>query len=240
MTKAAVHLISISKDFTSTLPPAVANFLPDNKAAHQTEQIWAPILAWITLSSLPHKDQADLFDKLQLRSALSETFSAIGMEGENTWRAAARVRILLSKSDTSPAAVKTEEFWSDSDVRWLTSVNESSGNTYFNKEGFEELLGWLQLPALIKTVQQSPVHFDSLTKLEAAAMDSCVSAQKAGYNLNRYLSPEPPSTSGEIEAGTPALTPAHTPEVESDPKTKSSAKKKAAPKKRPEPTTPKT
>ncbi|NYF51904.1 alpha-amylase family glycosyl hydrolase [Tunturiibacter gelidoferens] len=239
LTKAALHLISIVKDFSSTLPPAVTSFLPASKAPNHTEQIWAPILAWITLSSLPHKDQADLFDKLQLRSALSETFSAIGMEGENTWRAAARVRILLSQTDISPAAAKTERFWSDPDVRWLTGVNESSGATYFNKEGFEELLGWLQLPALIKTAQQTPVSVDSLTKLEAAAIDSCVSAKKAGYNLDRYLSPEPIAMSEEIQASSPELTPPPPPNEKSAPKTKSSAKKKAAPKRRPEPTTPK-
>ena len=238
-TRAAVHLISISKDFSSTLPPAVTNFLPTNKAAHQTEQIWAPILAWITLSSLPHKDHADLFDKLQLRSALSETFTAIGMEGENTWRAAARVRLLLSEPDTSPAATRTEKFWSDPDVRWLAGVNESSGATYFNKEGFEELLGWLQLPALIKTAEQSPVSIDSIKKLQAATADSCALAQHAGYNLDRYLSPAPPAESSEIKASGPDLTAAPTTNEKSAPKTKSPAKKKAAPKKRPEPTTPK-
>ena len=190
MTKAATHLISISRQLSATLPPAIGSFLPSDKATHQTEQIWAPILAWITLRSLPHSEQADLFDKLQLRSALSEIFSAIGMEGENTWRAAARVRILLSQTDNSAATARSEQLWSDPDVRWLTGVNESSGATYFNKEGFEELLGWLQLPTLVKAAQQSPIDIGSLKKLDTTIQDLCDSAQKAGYNLDLYLNPE--------------------------------------------------
>jgi len=191
MTKAALHLISMTQSLSIALPPAATRFLPAAKTVIPTEQIWAPVLAWITLRSLPRQDdQADLFDKLQLRSALSEIFTSIGMEGENTWRAAARVRILLSHSHTSPAVTKSEQFWSDPDVRWLTGVNESSGITYFNKEGFEELLGWLQLPALIKLAQQSPINPDSIKALETAVLESCKSAKTAGYNLDLYLHPE--------------------------------------------------
>ncbi len=191
MTKAALHLISMTQGLSIALPPAATRFLPTAKTAFPTEQIWAPVLAWITLRSLPRQnDQAALFDKLQLRSALSETFTAIGMEGENTWRAAARVRILLSHSDTPPAVTRTEQFWSDPDVRWLTGVNESAGVTYFNKEGFEELLGWLQLPALIKLAQQSPINLDSIKALGTAVLESCKSAQTSGYNLDLYLHPE--------------------------------------------------
>jgi hypothetical protein len=219
MTKAALHLISISRNFSATLPPAASRFLPGTKTAIPTEQIWAPVLAWITLHSLPSQDdQAVLFDKLQLRSALSETFTAIGMEGENTWRAAARVRILLSHTDTSPAATKSDQFWSDPDVRWLTGVNESSGTTYFNKEGFEELLGWLQLPALINLAQQSPINLDSIKALEAAVLESCKSAQTAGYSLDLYLHPEPLKVAATQVASDPKPKPA--PASESKPTTK--------------------
>jgi hypothetical protein len=128
------------------------------------------------------------------------------MEGENTWRAAARVRILLSHADTSPAATKVEQFWSDPDVRWLTGVNESSGVTYFNKEGFEELLGWLQLPALINLAHQSPINLDSLKTLEASVLESCKSAQTAGYNLALYLRPEPVKLAAKQVASDPKPT----------------------------------
>jgi len=255
MTKAAVQLISISQNFATTLPAAASNFLPGKKS-HQTEQIWAPILAWIALRSLPHQDHGDVFDKLHLRSALSETFTAIGMEGENTWRAAARVRILLSHTDTSPEATRTEKFWFDPDVRWLAGVNESSSTTYFNKEGFEELLGWLQIPALLKTVEQSPAHAYSVTKLENAVQKAYQSAQKSGYNLNLYLTPEPPTISEKEPTSNHNLTATPAPQAKrarknkSDPKTSSTPKAtpvskalpipkaKSAPKKGAKPVTP--
>ncbi|WP_433982996.1 alpha-amylase family glycosyl hydrolase [Tunturiibacter empetritectus] len=248
MAKAATHLIAISKNFSTTLPPTVSNFLPGSKAALPTEQLWAPVLAWITLHSLPHHDQADLFDKLQLRSALSETFTAIGMEGENTWRAAARVRILLSQTDTSPAATRTEKLWSDPDVRWLAGVNESSGNTYFNKEGFEELLGWLQLPALLKAAEQSPTDADSVTNLNASVLMACQSAQKSGYNLGLYLAPEPSTTDEEdptsapelttasVSKATPALKATPAPKATPEPKAPLALKENSAPEKPAKPT----
>jgi hypothetical protein len=227
MTRGAAHLIAISQSFSTALPPTISNFLPGSKATHQTEQLWAPVLAWIALRSLPHQDQADLFDKLQLRSALSETFTASGMEGENTWRAAARVRILLSRTDTSPAATRTEKFWSDPDVRWLAGVNESSGTTYFNKEGFEELLGWLQLPALFKAAEQSPAHADAVTKLKEGVLKACQSAQKSGYNLGLFLAPELSITKEEDPASSLERT-APTPNAKPAPKAKPTPKAKPA------------
>jgi hypothetical protein len=191
LTKAAAHLLVLSQKFSAALPPALGSFLPSTKVTHQSEQIWAPILAWITLRSLPRRDNhSDLFDKLQLRSALSEIFNEIGMEGENTWRAAARVCILLSQQTANPQA---EDLWSNPDVRWLTGLNESSGISYFNKEGFEELLGWLQLPALLQTVSSLGTA-DSIAKLETSVLASCQAAQKAGYRLDLYLNPEPAKT----------------------------------------------
>jgi hypothetical protein len=37
-----------------------------------------------------------MFDEFHLRSALAEVFSSVGVEGENVWRMAGRVRVLLA------------------------------------------------------------------------------------------------------------------------------------------------
>ncbi len=118
-----------------------------SRAAHSNKP-GLRCLAWIILRSFPgHGMSVALFDKLQLRSALAEIFSSLGMEGEKMWRAAAHVRLLLQQFETSPGSgIYTEAFWEDPDVRWLTGVNTAAGITYFGKEGFEELLTWLQLP----------------------------------------------------------------------------------------------
>jgi hypothetical protein len=115
------------------------------------------------------------------------------MEGEDTWQAAARVRVLLAHTDVSPDVLTeplmhSEAFWADPDVRWLTGVNPSSGKTYFNKEQFEEMLSWVQLPALIEIAQQDAEHSHALRQLESVISKACHAATKAGYNLDIYLS----------------------------------------------------
>jgi hypothetical protein len=146
------------------------------------------------LRSFPTQDNwAELFEKLHLRSALAEIFSSMGMEGEDTWQAAARVRVLLVHAGVSPEVLTeplmhSEAFWADPDVRWLTGVNISSGKTYFNKEQFEEMLSWVQLPALIEIAQQDADPSHALGGAEAAISKACRAATEAGYDLDIYLS----------------------------------------------------
>jgi hypothetical protein len=152
------------------------------------ELTWTPVLAFVALRSLPTAGaRIAIFDKLQLRSALADIFSSMGLEDEQTWRLAARIRILLWQADNPSASVETKEFWSDPDVRWLTSVNESNGKNYFNKELFEELLSWLQLPALLEIAQQDSGELRSISEVEAVVTRGCRAAKEAGYNVEAYL-----------------------------------------------------
>ena len=111
----------------------------------------------------------------------------MGLEDEQTWRLAARIRLLLWLADNPSASIETKEFWSDPDVRWLTSVNESNGKTYFNKELFEELLSWLQLPALLEIARQYPAESRSMSKVEAVVSRACRAAEEAAYSVEVYL-----------------------------------------------------
>jgi hypothetical protein len=131
---------------------------------------------------------ASLFDRLQLRSALAELFSSLGMEGDKAWRAAAQVRLLLSHADlSSNSLIHSEAFWADPDVRWLTGINEVSGTTYFNKELFDEMLSWVQLPTLLNVARQDGVMQFSINEIERSVSRVCSAAEKAGYKLDRYL-----------------------------------------------------
>ncbi len=111
----------------------------------------------------------------------------MGMEGEKTWRAAAQVRVLLMQSDLPAASIDSEEFWQDADVRWLAGVNEASGILYMNKEQFEELLCWVQLPALLEIAGQDSIDSRSISKIETTVSKSCRAARDAGYRLEQYL-----------------------------------------------------
>ncbi|WP_433973271.1 alpha-amylase family glycosyl hydrolase [Tunturiibacter lichenicola] len=206
---ATSQLVALSQTFSTAWPEAVRRVLPTPaKTLTHPEHVWGPILAWIILRSVPMRhNRAELFDKLHLRSALSEIFSSVGMEGESTWQAAAKVRVLLAHEGAVPTTLThTDTFWNDPDVRWLAGVNESSGTTYFNKERFEELLCWLQLPALLKIAHLNSHKLESIIKLEVPLREACRSAKNAGYKLSEYLNPSIDGTDnnqppGDSEAG---------------------------------------
>jgi Alpha amylase, catalytic domain len=184
---AAVRLFSLEK--TTSISRPEAEHLPQQNEAHP-ERAWAAVLAWIALRSMPwRRERSVLFDKLQLRAALAEIFSSMGMEGEDMWRAAALVQVVLSQPDeTATERIHTEAFWADPDVQWLGGVNTASGVTYFSKEGFEELSGWLQLPALVEIARQSSGGESAIAEVAAAVAKDCQAALEAGYRLDTYLS----------------------------------------------------
>jgi glycosidase len=192
--RSALRLSSFESASVNSAEPrsAFSNLSPHAQSDFHREQAWAALLSWIVLSSLPWQSDravsAALFDKLQLRSALAETFQSLGSDNELSWRAAAKIRLLVLHGSTpSPAELQSQEFWADPDLRWLAGVGEYSGQTYVNKEHFEELIAWLQLPALIE-IAQLPSPTEGFRDVELVVQDICEAAQKAGYNLQTYLS----------------------------------------------------
>ena len=65
--------------------------------------IWGPVLSWCVLELLaesidaekPERAALDLFDRLRLREPLAHSFLALGFKGEESWRAAARIKVAL-------------------------------------------------------------------------------------------------------------------------------------------------
>lgn len=153
------------------------------------ERLWAPVLAWAVLRELPGDgDRSRVFDHLHVRTALADIFSCLSIEGDDSWRAAARVRVLLVMASSSfLTALASREFWNDADVRWLTGVNESFGIYYLNKEAFEELVGWMQLPRMFEIAQKGENATASMKEVESELLRVCAAAQQAGYNLESFL-----------------------------------------------------
>jgi hypothetical protein len=138
-----------------------------------------------------------MFDQLQLREALGAIFSTGGMEGEDVWRAAARVRVLLAYGDRPVQVVAhARSFWEDPDVRWLAGVNESGGKTYFNQEAADELLAWMALPSLLAAAESAKPEAE-LLRLEEMVAGLSASAKASGYQLDRFLA----GSSAEAEVG---------------------------------------
>jgi len=203
----AARLQALAHTYSTDWPAKSRPVLPGNVPATRHERTWAPILAWIVLHSLPshcipNGDRAELvalFDRLLLRATLADLFSSMGMEGEACWQAAAQVRLLFSPAAAAPDAVYSEALWADPDVRWLAGVNQAGGITFFNREQFDELLTWLQLPALIQiahseTTQSKSAHSTAIAKIEKSVAAARAAAHRAGYNLKKFLAAPTPSS----------------------------------------------
>jgi hypothetical protein len=164
---------------------------------------------------------------------LAHSFLALGFKGEETWRAAARIKVALlveagvsapeasstlpektrtvpidaveaSAAPTSAAPAKGPReqkqvtaalspiLWHDADVRWLTGVHEAQGHTYFVKESYDELIWWLQLPALIKLAGEAVPDRSAIAELSKTIKEALEAAASAAYSLHSFLESDKP------------------------------------------------
>jgi hypothetical protein len=195
------------------------------------------VLAWALLHSygvtsgeeLSIRPALELFDTLRLRHSLARAFAELGLAGEDCWRAAGRVRILLqrqllaevqpkSASPTPSAAAEgaaqpgsweasksasapNTTIWDDPDWRWLTGVHEANGHTYIRKEPYAEVLWWTQLPALIETGSKESTPPGACVELTTPISRALEDAEAAGYDLDRLLFHRPMYPAASESAG---------------------------------------
>ncbi len=180
---AALALPRYEAFFPKGWPEAARKVLPSDSPGAVAVAVWAPVLAWTLISGL-HLPGIAVFDKLRLRQALARIFHDLGVGEQEGWRAAARVRILLARK--KPLALDlTAAEWGDPDVQWLTGTHTARAVRYFNQESQEELLWWLQLPALVAV---GPRGQKEAAQQSAAAVENAVKAAKAaGYRLDLML-----------------------------------------------------
>ncbi len=204
LTVESTRLPTLGLSFSSIWPPAVRAVLPSTAPGVRPECVWPPVLAWVVLSSLPGSlgSRADLFDRLQLRAAIAETFASLGLEGEHAWRAAAGVRVLLAHGEAPLGSMlASASFWQDADVRWLAGASEYQGTTYLNKERFEQMLSWLPLPALVSSSAMDAM--ETLREVEQLVGEALRAVAEGGYRLDALLRTAPPEAAagGELPAG---------------------------------------
>jgi glycosidase len=101
--RAVMRLLSVE----SLLPPpwvaAARRVLPNPSPQISATSLWGPVMSWCLIQVLAEaidgedrqRTALDLFDRLRLREPLAQAFNALGLEGEEGWRAAARIKILL-------------------------------------------------------------------------------------------------------------------------------------------------
>jgi hypothetical protein len=190
-TPEVLHLQMAVLKFPEALQKAARSVLPSDDVHVPEAKVWAPVLGWLGLHGLPSAQAAlALYDELQLRHALAETFSGVGVKGEDAWRAAAQVRVLLRvETEASlPTAIETAGFWDDPDVRWLTGVHtDEEGAEYFEQERLEALACWLQLPGLVAAVRDAALSTKAANDVTAIAANLAYAAKIAGYKVKPFV-----------------------------------------------------
>jgi hypothetical protein len=209
--RAAATVPELESLFAHTWPPEARMVLPSYSPQTSAVTLWAPVIAWCLLSALTEqlhdtRPPGEAFDQLYLRTALAEAFHPLGVEGEAAYRAAARVRILLTQPNGKDPDAATLA-WDDPDTVWLTGLHEAQAHRYFNKEAQEQMVWWLLLPQLIELAEQGAAAKSSATRgrlrnLESRADAAIASAKSAGYRLDE-LERMPGLSAAESKATAP-------------------------------------
>lgn len=202
--RALVRLPEIEAEVPDGWPASARCVLPSASPTGMALPVWAAALAAGVLGTMQEAYAQDctFFDTLQLRELLAETFQALGIEGEASWRTAARIRVALmagspAKGVSSTSLLGGEAVWQDPDVRWLLGVHAAGGTEYFNKEAHEELAWWSELPSLLKWSELPDPRCASEMKERVTQVVRRAGA--AGYEVDRYLAKQKPAESSSAE-----------------------------------------
>ncbi len=207
--QALLRLPLVEAAFAEPWPPAARRVLPSTSHGTDAGRLWAPVLAYTLLAAAgeslsladPTTPALTVFDRFALRQILAEAFAQVEFAGEDTWRAAARVRLALAAgvrpSEEEPTGKHAEVLlaaecklglpraaWEDGDARWLAGVNEHEGVTYFNKEAHEELVWWHALPDLLALVAQPTPEPREVEALAVSLAGAFAEAESTGYLLS--------------------------------------------------------
>jgi glycosidase len=101
--RAAMRIPQVEALFPTPWTAAARRMLPSPSPQFTATEMWGPVLGWCILELLaesidaeqPERTALDLFDRLRLREPFARAFAALGFEGEEAWRVAARIKVLL-------------------------------------------------------------------------------------------------------------------------------------------------
>jgi glycosidase len=200
---AALCLPAIQAELLEKWSPEASAVMPSTGLPlDSTLPIWGTVVAWAALETLgsaqdpqsSHQASVSEFDALHLRSAFAESLGRLGMQGEDRWRAVARIRASFAHPAWTPAprtgttrrapALTWEH---DPEVGWLIGVHEYEGVRYFNKEAFEQLVWWSALPAFLDIAAATSIDKSTLTEVEGRLQRRLAIAAEGGYKVEALL-----------------------------------------------------
>ncbi len=202
----ALQIPQFAKQFPEELLAEANKVLPFNTEGEKTAAIWDTVIAWAAMYALgsyldpadPDRAAAQLLDALRLREPMAQLFNSLGIEGDDRWRAAARIRGLLAHRAWAPGEkpkiTQAPFSWlHDPDIAWLIGVHSYEGIRYFNKELFEQFLWWMALPALVRLGQRPKPDAKRIAALEKQIEVRIRAATEAKYQVESLF-----ETGGEL------------------------------------------
>jgi hypothetical protein len=100
--------------------------------------------------------------------------------------------------------------WSDPDVRWLSGLHDAGEYSYLVQEPFEELLWWLQMPALLRLAGQASTSKADVQDVSKGIQESLAEAKRAMYRLQNLLEPNRGDSAAKAKDGSAVLEPDQT------------------------------
>jgi hypothetical protein len=109
-----MRLLSVEATLPAPWTAAARRVLPNSSPQVPATALWGPVMSWCLLQVLAeainpddiNRTALDLFDRLRLREPLAQAFNALGLEGEQGWRGAARIKVLLIVQSRAGASAK--------------------------------------------------------------------------------------------------------------------------------------
>jgi len=100
---AALRIPAAEAFFPAPWTAAARRVLPSPSPQLTATAMWGPVLGWCALELLAESIDAEnskraaleVFDRLRLREPFAQAFAALGFEGEQAWRVAARIKVGL-------------------------------------------------------------------------------------------------------------------------------------------------
>jgi glycosidase len=132
--RAGLRILALEALFPAPWTAAARRMLPSPSPQLTATAMWGPVLGWCALELLaesigaehPERVALDLFDRLRLREPFAQAFNALGFEGEEGWRVAARIKIgLLTAAGAGKPNAKPDKAAQSAEAVELDKAAES-------------------------------------------------------------------------------------------------------------------
>ena len=163
---------------------------------------WAGTLGWVFVHALgrvaSESDNAGQsrtwIDEWLLGKIIAGTLQDLGLDYNAAWRMVALTKILTTHQcwfETGSAYQILEKWLGDDDVRMFLQVNRHQGVLWFNRESFDEILGWMFRVAVIALSRDSLRPAEEVAREIIACYDVVRELQHAEaeskYQVERLL-----------------------------------------------------